>query len=54
MNCTRVNIINDKERRLNTIIIIIISVSNLFAVMVHVTGSGGAGLPEAAIYGGHV
>lgn len=53
MNCTRVNIINDKERRLNTIIIII-SVSNLFAVMVHVTGSGGAGLPEAAIYGGHV
>lgn len=51
MNCTRLNIINDKEQRLNTIII---SVSNLFAVMVHVPGSGGAGLPEAAIYGGHV
>lgn len=30
------------------------SVSNMFSVMDHVPGSGGTGLPEAALYGGHV
>lgn len=50
MNHMQLNIIQYTEKSLN----IIDSVSNLFAVMDHVPGSGGAGLPEAALYGGHV